>query len=185
MNIYAIVLFFHVLGALGFFAAIGLEWVALFQARRALTSEQVREWLRLARASYRLGMPSMITLLLSGGYMGMTVWHGVPWLLVSVGALVLLVVVVLVFISPRLRAIGRTLAAEAGTNFPTLSQQLHQPQLWLALQIRLAIALGIVYLMTIKPDLTGSLLALAVFVGLGLVSALPLLGQPRPQPQAG
>ena len=93
--------------------------------------------------------------------------------------------IVLALIRPQLAAIGRTLTAEQGVISPTLTLQLRHPGLWLAMQTRFALALGIVYLMTVKPDLISSLLAMIVFVGLGLVSVLPLLGQPRPQPQVG
>ncbi len=176
MNAYVLSLFLHIVGALGLFAAIGLEWVVLFQARRASSVDQVRMYLQLARGSSRLGMPSMIVLLLSGGYMGMTVWHGVAWLLISLVALVLLVIIVLAFVAPRLRAIGQTMAATAGVFTPALAQQLQARPLWIALQTRLAIALGIVYLMTVKPDLVSSLIAMTVFVVVGLITGLLVSG---------
>jgi hypothetical protein len=185
MNEYPIILFFHVAGALGFFTALGLEWISLFQARRVPTVEEVQPWLRLARNSYRVGMPSMITLLLTGLHMMAKVWGGVGWIFVSLGALVLIVVVVLAFIRPQMAAIGRALAAAQGSISPDLALQLRHPRLWFALQMRFALALGIVFLMTVKPDLISSLLALGVFVGLGLASVLPLVGQSSPQPQVG
>ncbi len=42
-----------------------------------------------------------------------------------------------------------------------------------------AIAMGIVFLMTFKPDLKGSLLAIAVAAVLGLVTALPAVASGR------
>jgi hypothetical protein len=49
------------------------------------------------------------------------------------------------------------------------------------MQVRVAIALGIVFLMTVKPDLTGSLLAIGVAAGLGLIVALLVRGRGQAQ----
>jgi len=61
---------------------------------------------------------------------------------------------------------------------------LHHPLLWIAIQTRVAIALGIVFLMTVKPDLSRSLLTIGVAIVLGLVSALPIRGRERAQEEA-
>ena len=41
MNDYSIALFLHIVGALGFFVALGLEWTGLGQIRSAMTLERV------------------------------------------------------------------------------------------------------------------------------------------------
>jgi hypothetical protein len=79
-------------------------------------------------------------------------------------------------------AIGRAVTAETGPLSLTLQQLLHHPLLWVAIQTRVALALGIVFLMTVKPDLIGSLLTIGVASALGLASALPMLGREREQP---
>lgn len=180
MNSYTITLFVHILAALGFFITLGLEWVSLSQARQALTTEQLRTWLRVAQGSYRVGMPSMLVLLFSGGYM-MRVWGHAAWLLVAFGALVLLMLLVLTCIRPRVAAITQALAIEQSAISPSLYQQLQHPQLWLALYIRFAIALAIVFLMTVKPALPNALLSLGVASLLGLVTALVMAGRERRQ----
>lgn len=184
MNGYAIALVIHIVGALGFFIALGLEWSSLYQARQTHTAEQLRTWLAVARGSYRVGMPAMIALLISGIYMMRLAWGHVDWLVVSFDALVLIVVLVLVLIRPRLAAIERTVAAEQGPLAPSIVLSVQQPQLWITLQIRFALALGIVFLMTVNPDLNGALITLAAAVVLGLVAALPLLGRGRTQQKA-
>ena len=47
MNGYSIALFLHIVGALGFFVALGLEWIGLEQIRSAMAPEQVRGWVSL------------------------------------------------------------------------------------------------------------------------------------------
>ena len=43
-----------------------------------------------------------------------------------------------------------------------------------SLRLRVGIALGIVFLMTGKPDLTGALLSIAIAIVLGLIASLPM-----------
>jgi hypothetical protein len=166
MNGYAVALFVHIVGALGLFVALGLEWTSLLLLRRATTSEQVRERLRLASGVPRVSGAALAALLVSGLYLTVTVWGGVAWIAVALAAMVLMAVLGAALSRPRLAAIGR--AVEAGS-----LARLPDPLLWLSIHIRLAVALGIVFLMTFKPDLNGSLLIIAVTAVLGLVAALP------------
>jgi hypothetical protein len=181
MNYYSIALFLHVVGALGVFVALGLEWTSLRHLRRATTGEQVREWMRVSTGVGQVGIASMLTILISGFYMMATVWGGVVWIIVALGALVLVIVLGLALTGPRMAAIGRAVAAEKGTVSPTLHHLLHYPLLWISIQTRVAIALGIVFLMTVKPDLGGSLLTIGVAIVLGLASALPMPRRERVQ----
>jgi hypothetical protein len=175
MNGYSIVLFVHIVGALGFFMALGLEWAALYQARQTRSTEQLRTWVKVVNGSYRMGMPSMITLLLSGLYMTATVWGMAPWIMVSLGVLVLLVLLVITLIRPRLTTIEQALAVAEGGRSPALDSLVQHPQLWVTIQVRFALALSIIFLMTIKPDLNGALLTVASAIALALVATLPVL----------
>jgi hypothetical protein len=113
-----------------------------------------------------------------------TVWGGVAWIMVTLGALVLMTLLWMVITRRRMAVIGRTVNTERGPLFPSLRALLQDPVLWITMQTRVAIALGIVFLMTVKPDLGGSLLTIGVAIVLGLASALPLPGRERAQKQA-
>jgi hypothetical protein len=182
MNGYSIALFVHIVGALGFFVALGVEWISLRQLRRATTAEHPREWIAVASGVRRVGMASMAMLLISGFYMMAMVWGGVAWIIVALATLVVLTALAVALSGPRMAAIGRAVTAETGPLSLTLQQLLHHPLLWVAIQTRVALALGIVFLMTVKPDLIGSLLTIGVASALGLASALPMLGREREQP---
>ncbi len=106
MNYYSIALFLHVVGALGFFVALGLEWTGLWQIRRATTSEQIRAWMGISKSARSLGIASMLAILISGFYMMATAWGSVAWIIVALGALVLLVVLTMALTGPRMAAIG-------------------------------------------------------------------------------
>jgi hypothetical protein len=173
MTLYSIALFLHIVGSLGLFVALGLEWTSLVSLRRASTSEQAREWLGVLGGTRRLGPASLAAILLSGFYMMAVTWGWVGWIVVALAAIVLIAVVGATLTGLRIGAVGRAAAAESGPLSPALRQRLHDPLLWTSVQTRTAIALGIVFLMTVKPDLTGALVTIGIAVVLGLVSSLP------------
>ena len=181
MNYYSVVLFLHIAGALGFFVALGVELVSMRQLVRSTAAEQAHEWMRAAVGVRRLGFVSMMLLLASGFYMMAVAQVGGAWIIVAFWSLVLLAILAVALSFRRMAAIGRALTAEVGPVSPSLRHELHHPLLWIAIKLRVAIALGIVYLMTVKPELGGSLLAIGIAAALGLAAAAPMLGRKAAQ----
>lgn len=174
MNIYSIALFLHIVGALGFFISLGLEWTGLRHIGSARTPELVGQWMPIFKSTRRLGIVSMLAILVTGLYMTLRFWGGAGWIIVTLGALVLGVVLTLALTGPRMAAVGRALSKEHGPVSQTFQALTNHPILWISIQTRVAIALGIVLLKIIKPDLGGSLVTIAIAIVLGLVSALPM-----------
>jgi hypothetical protein len=172
MNDYSIALFLHIAGVLGFSVALGLEWTGLREIQRAIAAEQIRGWLGILKGVRSVGFASMLTTVMTGIYMMLTAWGGVAWVIVSLGALVLVIALSLVLTGPRMAAIGRALTTAS------ILQSVHRlasdPLLWVSIQTRIAIALGIVLLKTAKPDWSGSLLVIGAAIVLGIASALPM-----------
>lgn len=174
-NWYAIALFAHILGVLGMFIGMGAQWIILLRLRQSRAQAQAREWSGLVGPVARVGGVSGAVLVVAGLYMMATAWGiSTPWLDVALGGLALMLALSAGFSTRRLLAIQRALAALAvepnvGSIPPALRRQIDAPPLWIATQIVLAIALGIVFLMTVKPDLFGSLLALAIAIALGAI----------------
>jgi len=181
MNTYSIALFLHIVGALGFFIVLGLEWIGLSQIRSAMLREEAEPILGIIKSTNRLGAISMLTIIVTGIYMVLTVWRTAPWILVVLGALVLEIVLFVVLTEPRLKSIGQALAKERGALSPSFHKLVNHPILWISVQTRTAIILGIVFLKIAKPDLGGSLLTIGATIVLGLVSALPAVRQERAQ----
>ncbi len=181
MNYYSIALFFHIVGALGFFVALGLEWAGLRQIRNATTTEQVRQGMRISGSTRRLGMASMLTILVFGFYLSAVAWGGAAWIVVTLGVIVVLIAFSAALTGPRMAAIGRALATEKGPVSQNLHALANHPLLWVSIQTRVAIALGIVFLMTVKPGLGGSLLTIGVATLLGLAASLPMPRRERVQ----
>jgi len=158
MNTYSIALFLHVVGALVLFATLILEWISLRQIRSTTLSEQIRTWLGVLRGASKAGFPSMLMTVITGVYL-MVVWGWTPWLVTTIGALILMIFLARVTI-PRLKALGQSLGA------------VDDPFLWVSVQTRVAIVLGIIFLKIAKPDWIGSLLTIGTAVVLGVVLAL-------------
>jgi hypothetical protein len=127
----------------------------------------------------RIQPVSGTAILLTGIYMMATVWGGVAWIIIALAAIVLMVALGTALSGRRMAPIGPAAAAEKGSLSPDLRQRLRDPLLWLSIQARVAIALGIVFLMTVKPGLGGALLTIGAAVVLGLASALPAWGSVR------
>ncbi len=181
MSSYSIALFLHIVGALGMFVALGLEWTGLRQIGGAVTPAQVREWMVILNGVRKVGFVSMATAVITGLYMMLTVWRGVAWLYVSLGALVLVIALSQALTAPRMAAIGRTLATGKGPMAATFQSLANHPLLWISIQTRVAIALGIVFLKIAKPNWGGALLTIGVAIVLGVASALPLPRRQRAQ----
>ena len=81
MSLYTIALFLHVMGALGMFGALGIEWAAAGPLQRATDVAQYRPWIRVLRSMRRVAGPSAVTLLVTGIYMVATTSSGSqPWI---------------------------------------------------------------------------------------------------------
>ncbi len=154
------------------FVALGLEWTGLWQIRRAMTLELVRGWMGILGSLRRFGFASMLTTVITGIYMMLAVWGGVAWAIVTLGSLVLVIALSLALSGPRMAAIGRALAAQKGPLPATFRSLANHPLLWISIRTRVAIALGIVFLKTARPDLVGSLFTIGVAILLGLAPAL-------------
>lgn len=176
MNIYSIIaLFLHIVGALGVSVALGLEWTGLWQIRTAMLPEQVGTWMGTLKSGRKVGFISMLTTVITGIYMIVTYWGGKPWIVVTMGSLILMIVLAQLLTAPRMAAIGRALATEKGPLSQAFHKQVSDPILWVSIQTRVAIVLGIISLKIARPDMSGSLLAIGVAIVLGIASALPRL----------
>lgn len=168
---YNVALFVHIVGALSLFIAAGLEWVALDRMRRAQTAEQIREWVGALRPIKHLLEAGALMILVAGLYMAFVRWGWTTaWLDVALIAFLTMSVVGPRVIARRFGTIAR-LASEApnGPLSVELAWQIHDPVLIRAVRTLAMADVGVVFLMTLKPDLIGSLTVMALATALGLV----------------
>jgi hypothetical protein len=179
MNAYSIALFLHIVGAVGFFVTLALEWTGLSQIGRAMALEQVRASMGILKNVRKVGFVSMLTAVITGIYMMVTVWRGEAWTVVTTASLVLVIVLAQMLTAPRMMAIGKALITEKGPLSKTFHSLANNPLLWISIQTLIAIALGIVLLKTVKPGWSGSLLIIGIAIVLGVASALPMSSRER------
>ena len=173
MSVYSISLFLHVVGALGLFAVLSLEWASLYHLRRATDAGQVREWVRLLSGPRIVGGPAALTILVTGIHMTATRWGPQGWIVVGLAGMVVIAVLGAAVSARRAGAVARALPSEDGPIPPALSQRVHDPVLSLSLWVRTALFLGVVFVMTTEPSAAGALGAMGVTLVLGLAAGLP------------
>jgi predicted integral membrane protein DUF2269 len=174
MSLYPIALFLHVSGAIGYFVAMGTWLFGLASMRRAQRVEQVRSIVQLVGLSGPLFGISVLLLFTAGFYMALTAWSLLTgWIVVGLISLVLLASIGTAFLEPRRRVIDRlTRMAPDGPLPEKLERSIHDPVLLTAPQTLTALLLGVVFLMTTKPSLAGSIIVMAVALVLGLAWGL-------------
>ncbi len=184
MSIYNIVLFVHVIGAIGYFLGIGIWLFILVGLRRSQHVEQVRALIHLTP----FGAASAVILLAAGLYLALTAWSLLTgWILVALISLILIIPTTAALIAPRRSALVKQLAREApdGAISLALSQRIHDPVLLATVCAVAVLLLGLVFLMTTKPELADSLIVMAVALVLGLASSVPASRMRRiPQQEA-
>lgn len=172
--LYHIALFVHISGAVLFFIGLGLEWLGLNRLRQAERVEQVREVSALLHVLERL-FPLSVVLLLGGGlYMTITTWgFTLAWLDAALVTLAALPIVGPRVNGRRLTRIRQmALAQPDGPLSASLRAQTTDPVLLFWSRIVALLGWWIVFLMTLKPDLFGTLAALGVAAVLGVFFAL-------------
>jgi len=178
VSVYSISLFLHIVGALGLFAVLGLEWAGLYHLHRTTRAGQVREWTRLLAAP-RVAGPAALIILVTGIHLSATRWGPQRWIVVGLGGMVVIAVLSAAVGDRRAGAIARALPAEDGPIPASLRRQLHDPVLTLALRVRTALFLGIVFLMSAKPSGGGALAVMGLAAVVGVAAALPARGGGR------
>lgn len=173
MSLYSVAVFLHIVGALGLFVALGLEWAGVQHLRRSVTTRQAHEWMKLLGGLRLVGGPSLLLLLVTGVYVSATTGGGRPWIRLGLLGLFAIAALGVLLTGRRLRSVGRVLPEEDGPVAPALARRLADPVLRLSARLRTALALGIVFVMSTKPDRAGALSALGIALALGLAAGLP------------
>lgn len=177
MNPYTLALFLHVADDIGIFIGLGVQSLCLAPLQQAQRVEQVRLIAGLIRTAGIVSVTGALLTIATGLYMALTAWNlQVGWIAVALGSIVVLILPLIAgVIEPRTKAIVKMAGeAEAGPLPAALGRHIHDPILAVGLQTGAAIVLGIVFLMTTKPALAGSVAVMAVALALGLASGLPL-----------
>jgi hypothetical protein len=149
MSLYSIALFFHIVGALLLFVLLTIEGVGLRQGFMA------------ARLNRVLGPISALAILVPGLYMSASHWGWKGWVVVGITAWLFIAV------------------AGTATGIGLLAGRLTTRAAAASWSIRVGIALGVVFIMTVKPDLPLAITAVAAGAALGGAGAFVSMRQLR------
>jgi hypothetical protein len=170
MDLYSVLIFAHVLGAVALFAALGIEVVAFRRLRVAVAADQARTWMGPLREAGRLGPAAMVTILIAGVWMMALRWGPEPWILTALVGLAVIAMLGATLTRRAMEHLDSSLAEES--HLPADFRALVEGPLRISLWLRLAIGVGILGLMTAKPDALGSLVIVGVALAIGLGAAV-------------
>ena len=174
-TLYTLTLFAHLCGVIGVFSGLAVWVFGVVGMRGAQRVEQVRLQCALMLAAGNLVVGSIIVLGAAGLYMAFTVWgERAPWIIVATVSFALLAPGGVFVIDPRVRAIARQARDTPDGPLPeSLAARTRDPLLVSGLSVYVGCLFGIVFLMTNKPPLSASVVALLVAVAVGLLASLP------------
>ncbi|HEY2378809.1 MAG TPA: hypothetical protein VGH98_22700 [Gemmatimonadaceae bacterium] len=172
MSTYGIVVFLHIVGALGLFVGIGLEQVSLARLREVGTTNQARDWLGVLGSLRRVDAPSGLLILATGIFMMVARWGHDAWIGLAIVGMVLMAVLSIAVTSRRARALNHAIGMSDGGISSGLRARLSDPLMRSAAMVRAAIALGIVFNMALKPAAPSALAAFGIAVAAGVLVAL-------------
>jgi hypothetical protein len=172
MTIYFAVLFIHVISAIGLFIALAAEGAILLRIRTARSVEEARFFVRAFQRLRIVAIPSFLGILVGGLYLASKWGGGTFWIPFALGATLLIMLIGGLVTGKRIARLRKLLSsAENDVSVETLSAAAKDNALLLSCGLRMGLGLGIVFLMTAKPDLLGSLGALSAGCGVGLLAA--------------
>lgn len=167
MTPYAVLVFVHVLGAVGMFAAWTIEALGLLQLAQAGTADAIRPWQALRRRGAKVGGISMLGAILTGVIM-MVMRGAAPWMWAAIAELVLIVVVA---IAVERRIAPRFAAATSGASGSRADVAMIGAAMSASLRFRIISGVTIVALMTLRPGTSGAVALIAAGIVIGGAAA--------------
>ena len=181
MTRYSLDVFLHITGAIAVFAGYGSLFLAVVAMRRATRSEQVQAITSTLLATRKVGRERVSAidviviagvLMIGGTGLDMAIaFHltQAPWVDVATGGFILLAPIGPLFINPRRHRIADAAAIEtSGPISGALRTHSRDPCLSIVMGASIGVLIGVVFLMTTKPDLVMSLVAIAIALLAGL-----------------
>jgi len=172
MSMYSIALYVHILGAVGLFAGLGMEGIIYKNLQTASTPPQLFSWGIFLKSLRTVFLSSTLLLLVAGIFMVIESWTWNAW---DITGLVLLIALA-VFGSVSGKKIGMTIGSLRGTEGPITDEvknKITNPFIMRSYKVKITLALGIIFIMTIKPDWAGTIISIVAAFVIGLLLDLP------------
>ena len=172
MSMYSFALCLHIMGAVGMFTGLGIEGIVYTNLNNASTSFQVLAWGNSMKAIRIVFAVSTLLLLIPGLYLVIESWGWTSWV---ISGLVLLV---------GLSGYGSTTGKKIVTAMKSLNRneeslpddfknRIAGLSLLKSYKIKITLALGIIFIMTIKPGWVGNIVTIVAAFAIGFLLNLP------------
>ncbi|MGH2717436.1 MAG: hypothetical protein ACRDJU_02500 [Actinomycetota bacterium] len=185
MSGYKVALFFHIVGVVTLFAAMGIQQVVGAQLRSAGSVRELRQWMQAIRPT-GLALPlAAAVILISGFVMTAQQWTmSTPWIATGFVTLLAMAAIGATVLRSGFTKIGKASAAAMHDDGPIPAETARlraAPQLWIGMGVMDGAAVGVLWLMTTKPG--GALPVAVVLVAAAIGAALGALPGVRAKPR--
>jgi uncharacterized membrane protein len=178
----SLILFVHVVGVLGMFTGLGLEWLCLDAVRRSTLRVEAVRWVNVSVTVPRITAIALIAVVASGFYLGARVGVlGDAWMRASYAALLMMGIIAGPMTQPRMRALQHAASDPSDSGGTSLRTVASHSILQVSVRLRVVFGLAVVYLMVAKPDALGSVmvLSLAIIAATAMVASRRAAPSPR------
>lgn len=169
MSFYLIVLFLHITAALGIFAGIGLEWFLVHNFGKVTTKSAAAQW----SGSFKVLPPvfaiSGILILITGIYLSVHTWGMNAWVISGFVLFLVIAIFGSAVAGKKIESIIKAIEAGSEKLSDDILRNLKSPVITQSLKIRSAIALSIVFIMTMKPGWAVTLESVAAALLIGFL----------------
>ena len=163
MTIYSVILFIHVVSAIGLFVALAAEGMILFHIRASQNSDEARFFTRAFQRLRVIAIPAFLGILLGGLYLASKYGGGTFWIPLGLISTILIMLVGGIVTGRKMSRLKWVLSkTEDVTSFDPIRTGTKDNALIVSYGLRSGLAVGIVFLMTAKPLFSIALTALAV-----------------------
>jgi hypothetical protein len=162
---YKFALFLHITGALLLFAGLGIELISLLNIKTANKQILIPKILRMNKVY----TAAMVIIILPGIHMMSEVWGFNSWIIMAFIGIIINSVLFMNITRRRLRFYLKSSAKEETNLSFEKDAALNDPILWLSVNIRISVIIGIIFLMTIKPEMLWSIVTILSSIILGLI----------------
>jgi hypothetical protein len=175
MTVYNVVLFLHFLTVAAVVTAAIMLHAVGFRIRAAQTLAEIRPWAAVTGKIVRLFPFIVLGLVGTGAFLTQEEWTWTaPWIYVSIVGLAINQALGLGVSAKRGRALRRELdGAPDGPVSSRVDALARDPLAWSSSLATTGITVSIIFMMTTKPGLLGSIIVLTVGAVAGVASAVP------------
>ena len=170
MTAYSAVLFIHVASAIGVFMSLAAEGAILFRLRSARSLAEAQFSVGAFQRLRTIAIPSFLGVLVGGLYLGSSYGAGTYWLPAALAATLLMMLLGALVTGRRTARLKKELTGD-DTDVSAMLLKTRDNALVISYGLRLGLGIGIVFLMTTKPELALSIVALGTGCAVGLLVA--------------